>query len=87
MEPSLIRFRGFLLVLVAFFSVAMTPAQAQGTTPTEALALRNAALNRTAYTLPSGIHSITQTGQLQKRVGLPIETAVEVFVIRDRICA
>jgi STE24 endopeptidase len=51
-EPSLIRFRGFLLVLVAFFSVAMPPAQAQGTTPTEALALRNAALNRTAYTLP-----------------------------------
>jgi STE24 endopeptidase len=50
-ESSLIRFRGFLLVLVAFFSVAMTPAQAQGTTPTEALALRNAALNRSAYTL------------------------------------
>jgi STE24 endopeptidase len=52
-ETSLTRFRGFLLVLVAFFSVAMPPAQALGTTtPTEALALRNAALNRTAYTLP-----------------------------------
>src|ERR1700733_8115497 len=30
----------------------LTPARAQGTTPTEALALRQAALNRTAYTLP-----------------------------------
>jgi STE24 endopeptidase len=48
----LISFRGVLLVLVAFFSVAMTPARAQGTTPTEALALREAAQNRTAYTLP-----------------------------------
>jgi STE24 endopeptidase len=39
-------------VLIVFFSVTMTPARAQGTTPTEALALRQAALNRTAYTLP-----------------------------------
>jgi Zn-dependent protease with chaperone function len=45
-------FRSFLLVLVAFFSVAMGSARAQGTTPTEALALREAAQNRTAYTLP-----------------------------------
>ena len=44
--------RGVLLVLVAFFAVAMTPARAQWTTPTEALALRQAAQNRTAYTLP-----------------------------------
>jgi STE24 endopeptidase len=52
-EPSLISFRGFLLLLIAFFSVAMTPAQAQWTTtPTEALALRQAAVNHTAYTLP-----------------------------------
>jgi STE24 endopeptidase len=51
-EPSLISCRGFLLVSIAFFLVAMTPAKAQGTTPTEALALRQAALNRTAYTLP-----------------------------------
>jgi STE24 endopeptidase len=48
----LISFRGFLLLLIAFFSVAMTPAQAQWTTtPTEAQALREAAENRTAYTL------------------------------------
>ena len=52
-EPSLISFRGFLLLLIAFFSVAMTPARAQWrTTPTEAQALRKAAANRTAYTLP-----------------------------------
>jgi STE24 endopeptidase len=52
-EPSLISFRGVLLVLVAFFAVTITPAQAQGTTtPTEARALQEAANNRTAYTLP-----------------------------------
>ncbi len=52
-EPSLISFRGFLLLLIAFFAVVMTPAQAQWTTtPTEAQALREAAANRTAYTLP-----------------------------------
>jgi Zn-dependent protease with chaperone function len=48
----LIRFRVVLLLLVALFAPAITPVQAQGTTPTEALALRQAALNRTAYTLP-----------------------------------
>jgi Zn-dependent protease with chaperone function len=52
-ELSLMSLRGFVLALVAFFVVTMTPAQAQwATTPTEALAFRNAALNRTAYTLP-----------------------------------
>jgi STE24 endopeptidase len=48
----LIRFRVVLLLLVALFAPAITPVRAQGTTPTEALALRQAALNRTAYTLP-----------------------------------
>jgi len=44
--------RRVLFVLVALFSVAMTPARAQWTTtPTEALALREAAINHTAYTL------------------------------------
>src|ERR1700742_862083 len=51
-QPSLISFRGFLLVLVVFFSIAARPAQARGTTPTEALALQQAAQDRTAYTLP-----------------------------------
>jgi STE24 endopeptidase len=51
-EPSLIRFRTVLLVLVGFFAVAMMLAREQRTTPTEALALRQAAVNRTAYTLP-----------------------------------
>jgi Zn-dependent protease with chaperone function len=41
-----------LLVLVGFFAVAMMLAREQRTTPTEALALRQAAVNRTAYTLP-----------------------------------
>ena len=45
-------FRTALLLLVVLFALTPTPARAQGTTPTEALALRNAALNRTAYTLP-----------------------------------
>jgi len=44
--------RGVLLVLVVLFAVTMTPARAQWTTPTEAQALRAAADNRTAYTLP-----------------------------------
>lgn len=52
MERSLIRLRGVLLVLVAFFAVAMMPARAQRTTPTEALALRQAAQNKAVYTLP-----------------------------------
>ena len=47
----MISFRGFWFVLLAFLSVAMRPAQAQWTTPTEALALQQAALNQTAYTL------------------------------------
>jgi STE24 endopeptidase len=51
-ERSLIRLRGVLLVLVVLFAVAMTPARAQGTTPTEALAMRQAAQNKAAYTLP-----------------------------------
>jgi STE24 endopeptidase len=51
-ELSLIRFRVVLVLLFALFSLTITPGRAQGTTPTEALALRNAALNRTAYTLP-----------------------------------
>jgi len=44
--------RGVLLVVVAFFAMTVLPAKAQWTTPTEALALREAALNQTAYTLP-----------------------------------
>ena len=52
MERSLIRFRVVLLFLVSLFACFTTPARAQRTTPTEALALRQAALNRTAYTLP-----------------------------------
>jgi STE24 endopeptidase len=48
----LIRFRVVLLLLVCLFALASTPLRAQGTTPTEAAALRQAALNRTAYTLP-----------------------------------
>jgi STE24 endopeptidase len=48
----LIRFRVVLLLLVALFSLTITPGQAQGTTPTEAQALRQAAENQTAYTLP-----------------------------------
>jgi len=46
------RFRSVLLVLVGFFAVAMMLAREQRTTPTEALALRQAAQNRPAYTLP-----------------------------------
>ena len=45
-------FRAALLLLVGFFALMMTQSRAQGTTPTEALALRQAAVNRTAYTLP-----------------------------------
>ncbi|MGD0445495.1 MAG: M48 family metallopeptidase [Edaphobacter sp.] len=44
--------RGILFVLFAFFAVTVTAGWAQGTTPTEARALREAAQNRTAYTLP-----------------------------------
>ncbi len=40
-----------VLLLVACFALVMMIGRAQTTTPTEALALRNAALNRTAYTL------------------------------------
>ena len=45
-------FRTALLLLVGLCSVTMTQSRAQDTTPTEALALRQAAVNRTAYTLP-----------------------------------
>jgi STE24 endopeptidase len=48
----LMSLRGGLLVLVGIFAMAPTPVRAQWTTPTEALALRNAAQDRTAYTLP-----------------------------------
>jgi STE24 endopeptidase len=48
------RFRSVLLVLVGFFAVAMMLAREQRTTPTEALAFRQAAQNRPAYTLPPG---------------------------------
>ncbi len=48
----MIRFRSVLLVLVGFFAVAMMLARGQRTTPTEALAFRQAAQNRPAYTLP-----------------------------------
>jgi STE24 endopeptidase len=41
-----------LLLLVTFFAVTMTPVRAQGTTATEAQALREAAGDRSAYTLP-----------------------------------
>ncbi len=46
------RLRSILLVLVTLASLATTPAPAQGTTPTEAEALRQAAQNSQAYTLP-----------------------------------
>jgi STE24 endopeptidase len=48
------RFRSVLLVLVGFFAVAMMLAREQRTTPTEALAFRQAAQNRPAYALPPG---------------------------------
>ena len=48
----MIRLRGVLLVLIAVFGVAMMSARAQMTTPTEALAVREAAQDRLAYTLP-----------------------------------
>ncbi len=41
-----------VLLLVALFALLMMIGRVQRTTPTEALALRNAALNRTAYNLP-----------------------------------
>jgi STE24 endopeptidase len=48
----LISFRAALLLLVALFALTMTPGWVWGTTPTEALAFRQAALNQPAYTLP-----------------------------------
>jgi STE24 endopeptidase len=44
--------RAALLLLISFFVIAIPPAQALGTTLTEAQALREAAQNHTAYTLP-----------------------------------
>jgi STE24 endopeptidase len=41
-----------LLLLISFFAVTIPSAKALGTTPTEAQALREAAQNQTAYTLP-----------------------------------
>ncbi|HTF66569.1 MAG TPA: hypothetical protein VK638_28185, partial [Edaphobacter sp.] len=45
-------FRAALLLLVALVTLVVTLERAQRTTPTEALALRQAAVSRTAYTLP-----------------------------------
>jgi STE24 endopeptidase len=45
-------FRSALLLVVALFALMVTLEQTQRTTPTEALALRQAAVNPTAYTLP-----------------------------------
>jgi Zn-dependent protease with chaperone function len=45
-------FRAALLLVVALFALVMTLERAQRTTPTEALALRQAAVDRTAYRLP-----------------------------------
>src|SRR5258708_38836260 len=45
-------FRAALLLVVALFALVMTLERAPGTTPAEALALRQAAVDRTAYTLP-----------------------------------
>jgi STE24 endopeptidase len=44
--------RAALLLLIVFFAVTIPSAKALGTTPTEAQALREAAQNQTAYTLP-----------------------------------
>src|SRR3984957_16188008 len=44
--------RAALLLLISFFAIAIPSAKALGTTPTEAQALREAAQNHTAYTLP-----------------------------------
>ncbi|HTC76735.1 MAG TPA: M48 family metallopeptidase [Edaphobacter sp.] len=48
----MISFRAALLLVVALFALVMMLGRAGGTTPTEALALRQAAVDRTAYTLP-----------------------------------
>jgi Zn-dependent protease with chaperone function len=48
----LISFRAALLLVVAVFALMVTLEWAPGTTPTEALALRQAAVSRPAYTLP-----------------------------------
>ena len=45
-------FRAALLLVVVLFALVMTLERAQGTTPTEALALRQAAVSRPAYVLP-----------------------------------
>jgi STE24 endopeptidase len=45
-------FRSVVLLLVTLCALVTMPGRAQGTTSTEALALRQAALNRAAYTLP-----------------------------------
>jgi len=44
--------RAALLLLISFFAIAIPSAKALGTTPAEAQALREAAQNHTAYTLP-----------------------------------
>ena len=60
-ELSLTRFRATLLLLATLFALLTTPARAQWTTPTEALALRQAASNHTAYTLPPDKLKIAQS--------------------------
>jgi STE24 endopeptidase len=60
-ELSLIRFCVVLLFLVSLFASSTTSARAQRTTPTEALALRQVALDRTAYTLPPEKLKIAQS--------------------------
>src|SRR5258705_9262907 len=45
-------FRAALLLVVVLFALVMTLERAQGTTPTEALALRQAAVSPPAYVLP-----------------------------------
>src|SRR6266576_3986200 len=51
-ELRLPNFRAALVVLVALLALMTTPWWVQRTTPTEALALRRAAVDRPAYTLP-----------------------------------
>jgi STE24 endopeptidase len=59
-ESGLISVRAALL-LVALFAITTVPGWAQWTTPTEAQALRQAAVSRTAYTLPPEKLKIAQT--------------------------
>jgi STE24 endopeptidase len=51
-EPWVMSFRSVLFVLAALFILTVGPGKAQGTTPAEAQALREAARDTKAYTLP-----------------------------------